>query len=116
MRLRSPLPSCCPACPPEPFDLQLQRSRDGLVGSDDAHCADVFHTLLGKDLPALEHCRRAYVVFVADEHAALLRDLCAGRDLLAGWGKRLLGGFLPPALRVPYDERMRARLICSNDS
>ncbi|KAK8137162.1 hypothetical protein PG984_005102 [Apiospora sp. TS-2023a] len=89
---------------PERFDMKLQRSIDGLIGKSDARCAEIPHAMLSEDLYALEYCHRAYVDFVANEHAAILRDLCAGRDLMRVWRKRLLGGWLPAHVRVPYEK------------
>ncbi|KAK8045921.1 hypothetical protein PG996_013985 [Apiospora saccharicola] len=90
---------------PERFDMKLQRSMDGLIGKSDARCADMAHVMLGEDLYALESCHRAYVDLAANEQAAILRDLCAGRDLHRVWRKRLLGGRLPAHVSVPYEQR-----------
>ncbi|KAK7999088.1 hypothetical protein PG991_014763 [Apiospora marii] len=90
-------PGCdyaCPHCAAEPFDMKHQQHRDGLwSGLGDAECADYFHVSLRRDLYGLAFCHRAYVDFAVNEHAAILHDLCAGRDLLEVWGSASWEGF-----------------------
>ncbi|KAK8054543.1 hypothetical protein PG994_009610 [Apiospora phragmitis] len=65
--------------------------------SDDVDPAAVFHHRLREDMYGLEFCHGTYVDYTTGEPAAILRDLCAGRDLMAHevWGQRATGRRIP---------------------
>ncbi|KAK6836065.1 hypothetical protein PG987_006560 [Apiospora arundinis] len=90
--------------PPGPFDMRTQRAYDALLNGSEASCARYAHLYLQHDLFGLETIHRVFLDFTAGggeegegEHVAFLRDLCAGRDVMARdgpWAGRMLGGRL----------------------